>query len=708
MTRLVRRLADEYSTLVVLGILTLLSLLVAGILFGIIRSTGLVRIAPMGIVRGAEFGGPFAGFLVTLVVLIRSYRSIASEGPLRIVGTVMSLDGAPVEGARVVVEGHEGDRITNSAGWFDIVVESRSSYRLSTSLAGREARVDIARKLLGRPISIELPSAGPGGTSPHQAEALPQQIEWRGVAPQALPELLEEAVAGRLVLVVGSEVSELAGPAYEGYRDLVGGTDDDQAVAAVLDRVPPTDAHCSIHRSLVDIARERIYTTNFDGLLETAGGGDVISVATDDELESVPHDVDDALVVKLCGDRAHPEQIRATRPRLTAHGLQRDSIALFGDYAYYLQNRAFLYVGYSPDDDPFLEFLLDIVDYHCPAGRLPRKPHFLLGFDMDTDEQNAFRSQYSNRLIPISVSTVERNREEALVELVQAIQDYRRVPPRYRNGILPAECQRRMRHAPRSDVGALPLVRTQHPLSSTAVRDTIGPVIAKSGKSFREFSVARVSPFPDSSDPFWRMLEEEVCAVFVFGGESPELELLLRNARQHLDFQPVILVHDESLLGMGTAALLHRRLDHGDVDYYILDQITRVPIEARFGRCERYLDSGEYDNCVIHAWIAVEEFAQYARVGINRPSGGPATVDTTINLMRAIAEMRAAANLTYVNEPYLDRIRAIRNAVEHEGVGVSFEQARETLKFCKGLFRSMSFDIRELVGELVTFSADGG
>jgi len=171
MTQLVRWLSEEYSALIAICVLTFLSLMVAGILFGVIHSSGLVKLASIGAVRAAEFGGPIAGFLATFFLLFRSYRTIITKPGLHLVGTVLRPDGHPVEGARVVVEGYEGDRITNSAGWFDIEVNAQSIYKLIASHGDEQASVVVARKFLNQPIHLQF-------QSDPQANKPVQQAEW--------------------------------------------------------------------------------------------------------------------------------------------------------------------------------------------------------------------------------------------------------------------------------------------------------------------------------------------------------------------------------------------------------------------------------------------------------------------------------------------------------------------------------------------------
>ena len=63
------------SVAVVYTLFSLISLVAAVVLFGILHSTGALSFVTEGYVKQAEFGGSFAGFLATLIFLIRSYNS---------------------------------------------------------------------------------------------------------------------------------------------------------------------------------------------------------------------------------------------------------------------------------------------------------------------------------------------------------------------------------------------------------------------------------------------------------------------------------------------------------------------------------------------------------------------------------------------------------------------------------------------------------
>src|SRR5437016_6327687 len=98
-TSFFKRYGERYSIASIYLVFGTFSLISAVILFGILHSTGALRI--VGSNYEAEFAGAFAGFLVTFFFLVKSYN--ANVGKLRIMlsGNVLSKSGTPVSGAMV-------------------------------------------------------------------------------------------------------------------------------------------------------------------------------------------------------------------------------------------------------------------------------------------------------------------------------------------------------------------------------------------------------------------------------------------------------------------------------------------------------------------------------------------------------------------------------------------------------------------------------
>lgn len=154
--RLIDQYGERYSTAIIYVIFAAVSLLVAAILFGILHSTGVMKLVLAGAVQEAEFGGAFAGFLITLILLIRYYNIVQKETKLVITGNVLLTDGNPVQGALIFVEGVDRQKLTDTTGWFTIEVDKQDSWTVRASYEGKNAKETIRRKDIRKPIRLEL------------------------------------------------------------------------------------------------------------------------------------------------------------------------------------------------------------------------------------------------------------------------------------------------------------------------------------------------------------------------------------------------------------------------------------------------------------------------------------------------------------------------------------------------------------------------
>lgn len=122
LNELITRYGERYSHAVIYIIFVIVSLLVSVILFGFLHSTGVMKLVFASAIEQAEFGGAFAGFLVTLILLIRSYNQALKEAKLIITGNVSDVGNNPVKGALVFVDGVDRQKETDTTGWFAIEV----------------------------------------------------------------------------------------------------------------------------------------------------------------------------------------------------------------------------------------------------------------------------------------------------------------------------------------------------------------------------------------------------------------------------------------------------------------------------------------------------------------------------------------------------------------------------------------------------------
>ena len=160
LNKLIIQYGERYSTAVIYILFALVSLLVSVILFGILRSTGIMKLVFSGAVQQAEFGGAFAGFLATLIFLMWSYNWASKDAKLTITGNVLRADGNPIEGALVFVEGVDRKKETDATGWFTIQVDEQQSWVVRASYKGRTVQATVTRADVLKPVRLTLTSGG--------------------------------------------------------------------------------------------------------------------------------------------------------------------------------------------------------------------------------------------------------------------------------------------------------------------------------------------------------------------------------------------------------------------------------------------------------------------------------------------------------------------------------------------------------------------
>jgi pSer/pThr/pTyr-binding forkhead associated (FHA) protein len=153
---LIERESQQFSRAFIYVGFVFASLVVAAVLFGLLHSTGVLKLVWRDAGTEAQFAGAFAGFLVLLMFLIRSYDRAVSDRTRQLRGNVYLPGGRPAADALVWVEGIEGKRRANETGWFAIEVEDRAEYRVVAELDQRVAEVVCRRADIRNPLRIEL------------------------------------------------------------------------------------------------------------------------------------------------------------------------------------------------------------------------------------------------------------------------------------------------------------------------------------------------------------------------------------------------------------------------------------------------------------------------------------------------------------------------------------------------------------------------
>lgn len=229
--KLIAQYGHRYSTATIYIAFAIVSLLVSVILFGILRSTGVMKLAFTGAVEQAEFGGAFAGFIATLVFLIRSYNGAMKHAGLTITGNVLLPDGSPVQGAVVFVEGF-GRTDTDSVGKFEIEVNEQESWVVHASHEDRNAQETVARGDIGKPIRLTLPKiAQPLGVDPEYDRRFKEAQERDNRSRQRLSELIPAEAIVAEQDVERTHLNVLLGSILNASVDILVSSDDNHLQA---------------------------------------------------------------------------------------------------------------------------------------------------------------------------------------------------------------------------------------------------------------------------------------------------------------------------------------------------------------------------------------------------------------------------------------------------------------------------------------------
>jgi len=160
LNKLIIRYGELYSHAVIYILFVIASLTVSVILFGILHSTGIMKLAFANAIEQAEFGGAFAGFLATLIFLIKSYNKATKETKLIITGNVLNADTTPVKDALVFVDGVDRQKETDTTGWFTIEVNEQESWVVRASYDEKTAHETVTRDNIRNPVKLVLTDSG--------------------------------------------------------------------------------------------------------------------------------------------------------------------------------------------------------------------------------------------------------------------------------------------------------------------------------------------------------------------------------------------------------------------------------------------------------------------------------------------------------------------------------------------------------------------
>ncbi len=132
-----------------------LSLLAAGVLFGVLESTGFAELQFPNYVKEAKFGGAASVFLFTLIFLI--VRHDNKPVALTIKGTVLDEKNNVLKGVKIRIEGDSRSAITDDNGFFTLDIDPNlTEWRLIAEYNGESEHKTVSKNEVNKPVRIQI------------------------------------------------------------------------------------------------------------------------------------------------------------------------------------------------------------------------------------------------------------------------------------------------------------------------------------------------------------------------------------------------------------------------------------------------------------------------------------------------------------------------------------------------------------------------
>ena len=109
-------------------------------------------------IQTAKFGGAFAGFLVTLLILMQQHKNITQPSAvLALTGTIYDEKSGVLKGAKIFIEGDNRSTISDDNGYFALKIDPNlTEWRLIASYDGQNEHKTVSKNELNKPVSIQL------------------------------------------------------------------------------------------------------------------------------------------------------------------------------------------------------------------------------------------------------------------------------------------------------------------------------------------------------------------------------------------------------------------------------------------------------------------------------------------------------------------------------------------------------------------------
>ncbi|MCK5642083.1 MAG: SIR2 family protein, partial [Gammaproteobacteria bacterium] len=383
--------------------------------------------------------------------------------------------------------------------------------------------------------------------------------------------------------------------------------------------LPSHDVHGKSQELLVRLPWRRIYTTNYDMLIEKAGDEHYVSVATRQRYREwrLRHRI---MVMKLCGDRDHMMLMRVTSARLAAESLLEEIPELFDDLVNHLDGGCFLYLGYS-FGDPFMNSALQWVWFGAMKQGMKEHniPHsYIPVFEPPNDIKRNWMEK--NRLSPILMYELSDNKKTAIERFLLAATDYYQALLEKQAGevktllykLTPRE-ETPMAKEVSEEYDLLLLVSQRVPVFMTdgegakgVLERVVLPACEKLGKDPTISTVRNIEDLEKVLPSLDEILAKSYCAVLIFGGRSLTLERLAERAVQQR-CRTIILCDDEMSVGYYTRHMRYHGFREEGLVERVGEELSIATVEARFTRSEELFDARNFDMVLVDSWIACEQ-----------------------------------------------------------------------------------------------------
>jgi hypothetical protein len=397
--------------------------------------------------------------------------------------------------------------------------------------------------------------------------------------------------------------------AYESEFDL------DLLHGEICSILPRIDRPGDCHHLLMSFPWRRIYTTNYDLLLEKSDEERSIGVAYDEKLDDNRGKAK-KLVIKLCGDCEHTSRMRATRERLKLSCIEDECPRICEDLLWHIGEAPFLFIGYSMNDH-FLQFGRDLVSRQAEKKSIHVPTSFLLNWNLTPEDSSRFK-ELGLAVIDLKGYGFGRDRRSAFMLFFQEVLDYcsqwdrryspfqqpaqarilDKLRPRKQPPPQPEPTELEKSVYPWSDAEELPIIvaSTEGRESQQILEQYVRPVLLEGG--YRELLLREGEEITTPLGDKWgnainRVLSKSFCALFIFDRSSEELERIVERAISRR-CRAIILCDDESHLGFITADLRHRNFSYSSLREYIAEELFNANVEQRLSRSAELFSEGDF------------------------------------------------------------------------------------------------------------------